>query len=53
MPDAVLPQPSQFAMAWDRHRNMLDCTPIWLGYDNDEMNENIIGESNQYNVAIT
>jgi len=27
-----LPQPSQFILAWDRHRNMLDCIPPWLGY---------------------
>jgi len=26
-----LPQPSQFILAWDRHRNMLDCIPPWLG----------------------
>ena len=31
-----LPQPSQFILAWDRHRNMLDCVPSglvtpWLG----------------------
>jgi len=27
-----LPQPSQFILAWDRHRNMLDCIHPWLGY---------------------
>jgi len=26
-----LPQPSQFILAWDRHRNMLDYTAPWLG----------------------
>jgi len=25
-----LPQPSQFILVWDRHRNMLDCIPLWL-----------------------
>jgi len=25
-----LPQPSQFILAWDRHRNMLDCIPRGL-----------------------
>ena len=25
-----LPQPFQFILAWDRHRNMLDCIPLWL-----------------------
>jgi len=24
-------QPSQFILACDRHRNMLDCIPPWLG----------------------
>jgi len=26
-----VPQPSQFILTWDRHRNMLDCIPLWLG----------------------
>jgi len=25
-----LPQTSQFILAWERHRNMLDCIPPWL-----------------------
>jgi len=25
-----LPQPSQFILAWERHRNMLNCIPPWL-----------------------
>ena len=29
---SFLPQPSQFILAWDRHRNMLDCILPWLGY---------------------
>ena len=29
--DALLLQPSQFIVAWDRQRNMLDCIPPWLG----------------------
>ena len=28
--DAFLLQPSQFTLAWDRHRSTLDCIPRWL-----------------------
>ena len=38
MPDALLPQPSQFILAWDRHRNMLDCIPPCLGYSQHAQN---------------
>jgi len=27
-----LPQPSQLILAWNRHRNMLDCIPPWIAY---------------------
>jgi len=31
-----LPQPSQFILAWDKHRNMLDCIQYpWLGSVNN------------------
>jgi len=41
MPDALLWQPSQFMLACDRHRNMLDCIPSGLVYKTDPREKEI------------
>jgi len=36
-----LPQPSEFILAWERHRNMLDCILPWLGLQCNATEENM------------
>ena len=36
-----LPQPSQFILAWDKHRNILDCIPPWHGFRSNKRNKKL------------